>query len=92
MIVVRIELWPKGSEEHKRLLSTMVIANVGGDVEIGKYEYVIGHQEDTPGFVTHDPVRLWRGVGAWKRGVLPAFRRSLGAVLLVRNALIKAWK
>lgn len=91
MIVVRIELWPKGFKDEKRELATIAIANVGGTSEIADYRYAISHQVGTPSFQTLDPHKLLEGVGVWKRGFLRGFQRHLGAVILVRNVLRRAF-
>jgi hypothetical protein len=38
MIYIRIELWPFGNQQEARVLSEVVIANVGGDTRQGEYE------------------------------------------------------
>jgi hypothetical protein len=37
MIVVKIELWPKGFESRKRELGRMLIDNIGGTIKRGDY-------------------------------------------------------
>lgn len=37
MIVIRLELWPKGDESRKRVLGVGEITNVGGTPEVGDY-------------------------------------------------------
>lgn len=37
MIVVTIELWPRGRKEKARVLQTLQITNIGGDVLSGEY-------------------------------------------------------
>lgn len=43
MIVVKIELWPGGLEDHPRKaeIGRMYIANVGGNVERGEYDVAV---------------------------------------------------
>jgi hypothetical protein len=38
MIYIRIEIWPFGNQKEARVLSEVVIANVGGDTRQGEYE------------------------------------------------------
>ena len=38
MIVVKIELWPKGLPTNRRCLGVMTISNIGGSATVGKYE------------------------------------------------------
>lgn len=38
MLVIRIELWPKGNPEKKRDLGIATIANVGGTLDVGEYD------------------------------------------------------
>jgi len=44
MIYVRIEIWPFGNKKEARLLSEVVIANVGGDNKHGEYEVRASHE------------------------------------------------
>lgn len=40
MIVIKVELWPKGSERLKKLLAISTIANDGsGSTSVGNYGY-----------------------------------------------------
>lgn len=41
MIVVKIELWPKGIEKFKKDLGIMHIVNIGEDLEVGEYKVTI---------------------------------------------------
>ena len=46
MVVVRIELWPKGDVEKARLLGLCKISNDGtntGGMEFGNYDVVLSH-------------------------------------------------
>lgn len=40
MVVVKIEMWPRGDESKKYPLAEMHIANVGGNASSGDYEFV----------------------------------------------------
>ena len=57
MIVIRLELWPRGEESQKRLLGLAQIANVGGTVDLGDYDATIFK---SPEHATRP--------GVWKRG------------------------
>jgi hypothetical protein len=95
MLVVRIELWPKGDESTKRDLAVIAIANVGGDATAGDYEYAISNQAGTRYAGSLDPHELLAPPQGgkrpyWKRGKIVGFARSLGAVRLVHRVLRKA--
>ncbi len=88
MIVTNIELWPHGDEARGTVLVQVVIANVGGNAEVGDYSYAVSHQFGTRyaiGYV--DEHLLLNGVGAWKRGSIKNFRRQLGAAKLLAAVL-----
>lgn len=88
MIVVRIEMWPSGSEELKRDLAVVVIGNdLTGTDQQGNYRVIASHQAGTKYAKTLEPRELLAGVGVWKRGRVEAFPRRLGAVQLVRRAM-----
>lgn len=78
MIVVRIELWPLGSEERKREIGTAVIVNDGtGDRKTGNYHFQL---LKSPEFATHP--------GTWKKGCVEGFPRlRLGPWDLLYRAL-----
>lgn len=98
MLVCKIELWPYGKEEHKKLLAVIPIWNVGGNLEIGDYQWAVSHQEGSRFAVNapsaQDPVALARNpVGlAWKHGRVEGFKRGLGAVQLLARVLREAFK
>jgi len=49
MLVIKIELWPRGDEKEKKLLHVGWIGNVGtGTRTSGNYKYVLS-QRNTPG-------------------------------------------
>lgn len=37
MLVVKVELWPNGSQSKAREIGRMEIAHVGGDLAVGEY-------------------------------------------------------
>lgn len=103
MIMVKIELWPHGDKERKRDLAAIAIANVGGDLQVGAYDFAISHQIDSgfggewPGHSRFAaaglgllPDNKGRSTGAWKHGHIDAFSRRLGAVKLLAAVLRKA--
>lgn len=53
MLVVKIEVWPFGSEEQRRDIAQMVIVNDGtGDLEWGNYDIWVPDPLDHPNDVT----------------------------------------
>lgn len=67
MIVIRMELWPKGAESLKRDLGVAHIVNVGGDGDLGNYEVTLFKAAE------YSP----KGAGGiWRRGVVTGFPRS----------------
>lgn len=60
MIVVKMELWPGGSEEHMRPLGTIVITNDGTGTKVsGNYKAVLSHAGKFWG-VRKEPYRTCR--------------------------------
>ncbi len=41
MIVLRVDVWPGGDYRRARDMGTVLVWNVGGDQEFGKYRYKI---------------------------------------------------
>lgn len=78
MLVVRIELWPRGSEEHKRELGIAYIANdVSGTPDTGNYNVRF---MKSPEYAKHP--------GVWKSARVESFpRRRLGPWDLLYRAL-----
>jgi hypothetical protein len=64
VIVIRMELWPRGDESKKRLLGVAQIANVGGTADLGDYDATIFK---SPEYATRP--------GVWKRGQVSGFHR-----------------
>lgn len=62
MLVVRVELWPRGIKEQRETLRTMVIANdVTGCAARGNYNVYLGHRGETNPWVIMDrPLRTGR--------------------------------
>jgi hypothetical protein len=78
MIVVKLEMWPHGSEMHKRPLGEIRIANIGGDQHIGHYSAQLMKSAEyakTP--------------GVWRAGRVLNFRRTVhGPYDLLLRALV----
>lgn len=81
-VIVKIELWPFGVEAKKRLLQTVKIANVGGDVDKGVYAASLSHSSTYQGDGT-------LGGGVWRVAHGIEHRRNLSPSHLVRTALCK---
>jgi hypothetical protein len=64
MIVVHIELWPKGDESRKRELGVGRITNVGGDRRRGNYKVAL---LKSPEYAKSE--------GIWRRGLVSNFPR-----------------
>lgn len=77
MIVVRVELWPKGDQQRARLLGLMRIANDGsGSEALGNYHVTI---DKSPEYAKRP--------GIYRRGRVQGFRRRLGPWPLLQAAL-----
>lgn len=74
MIVVHIEIWPKGNKAAVRKLATIVIENIGGTVDIANYVWRISGEDIDP--------RL-----PWKVGRVSNFSRKLGVMRLLVEVL-----
>jgi hypothetical protein len=74
MIIVRVELWPRGDKSKARCLGEAEIANVGGTKEIGDYDVRL--------------LKWGAGRRTWKKGRLAGFPRlKLGPWDLLYRAL-----
>jgi hypothetical protein len=80
MIVIRIELWPRGDKEKAQLLGEIEITNDGtGTVQIGNYNTKL---------YKWSKGRTKRG-GIWKQGKVTGFPRlKLGPYDLLLRALL----
>lgn len=82
MIVVKIELWPRGLRHKARELGRVVIANEGtGTDERGNYKVALSHA----GVYAGQP-------GAWKGGTVVGHLRKLSPYHLVQSAIASALK
>lgn len=74
MIVVRIEMWPKGFEANKYPLGEIRITNVGGDERTADYGVIM---------------KTRRLQSIWRTGTVTGFKRAaLGPYDLLLRALI----
>jgi hypothetical protein len=66
MVVVKIELWPGGSEEHKEEIGSMKITNKGAteDGKFGRYFYELFKSK-----------KYSKSEGVWKKGEMHWFPR-----------------
>lgn len=76
MVVIKVEMWPHGDESRKYSLASATIANIGGDVTTGDYEYKLFNKAG----------------GFWKAGFIKGFpRKRLMAFDLLYRALKEAF-
>jgi len=82
MLVVKIELWPRGDASRRRVIGRMTITNDGtasdgtGDSQFGNYNVNLGHSG----------IHADR-FGSYRQGKVTNFRRSLSPYHLVARAL-----
>jgi hypothetical protein len=80
MIVVKIEMWPGGNENHprKRELQRILITNIGSNAQTGDYDVTIPKSAEYA-----------RRGGVWKAGKVRSFPRlKLGPADLLLRALV----
>jgi len=90
MIVITVELWPGGLEQHKELLGTGIIANdsTGTDTR-GNYRYCFSKRGETIAQLLKK--KAWKFGRAWKTGTVLNFpRKQLNAWDLLGLALASA--
>ena len=91
MLVIRIELWPKGNPARKRDLGIATISNVGGTLETGEYDCKLLKSPEYSKNATReeiDRIQRPRAKEIWRRGRVSDFPRSrLGPWDLVFRAL-----
>ncbi len=77
MIVIKIEIWPRGDESKKRGLGNITIGNDGtGTSEHGNYEVALSH------------AGIYYGKkGIWKKGNVKGHSRKLSPYHLVHKAI-----
>ena len=77
MVVVKVELWPKGSEKGAREIARALIWNDGtGDAKVGNYKAALLHS----GIFYGKP-------GFWKRGAIKGHQRMLSPYHLIVKAI-----
>lgn len=77
MLVVKIEIWPRGDKTQARDIGLILVSNDGqGDKEQAAYDVVVSHGG-----------KYWGKTGKWKRGKVENFRRTLSPYHLVARAL-----
>lgn len=80
MVVVKIELWPRGDERQAREIGRVRITNDGtGDSQYGNYDAELAHAGRYAG-----------RPGVWKRGRVGRHYRDLSPYHLVARALAAA--
>jgi len=81
MIVVTIELWPKGNQDKSRPLGVLAIANDGtGTPELGNYTWTLSHAG----------VYFGKRKEPFKKGRLRNFPRHLSPYRLISRILKEA--
>jgi len=79
MIVIRLEMWPKGDESRKYPLGEIRVTNIGGDAQRGDYAIELMKS------ASHGAKRP----GVWRRGIVKNFPRlRLGQYDLLLRGLI----
>jgi len=92
VLVVRIELWPRGEASRKVDLAVIAVENVGGTAEAGDYEFAVSHQVRAGSSATLKPSELLRNPrAAWKRGRVRGYDKQYGAVRLLHWVLQAAF-
>lgn len=80
MVVVKIELWPKGQKDKARTLGVVTIANDGtGDTRKGNYNAVLSHSG-----------KYFDKEGIWRTGRVERHSRNLSPYHLVFEVLKSA--
>jgi len=92
MLVIKIELWPRGDHTRARSLGMATIANVGGTVQTGNYDCKLFK---SPEYSTqaetrpvHEMLTRPKAKELWRKGVVTEFpRQKLGPWDLLFRAL-----
>lgn len=95
MIVVRLEMWPKGDHARARSLGIATISNKGGTAESGDYECVLfkapEYSRNAEKRPLHEMLNRPLAKEIWRRGVVDRFQRlRLGPWDLLFRALASA--
>lgn len=79
MIVIRLEMWPKGDHTRARSLGVATITNVGGNLKIGEYEATLfksaeysDRAEKRP---IHEMLTKPKSHEIWRKGKVSGFPR-----------------
>ena len=80
MLVIKIELWPKGDHTRARNLGTATIANTGGDFFRGDYDVVLLKSEEYSTRAgrrpEHEVCTKPKASEVWRRGEVKFFPRG----------------
>lgn len=100
MIIIRLEMWPRGDHTRARSLGVATVANMGGDAKVGHYEAILfkapeysKHAETRP---LHEMLTRPKAKEIWKKAYVEGFPRlrlgpwdllfrALGAMVARRN-------
>lgn len=91
MIYIRIEMWPVGSLEQRRILGEAVIANIGGTKTLGNYEAILSKRG---GFKSDEKSMSRMNVrNVWKKLEIHGFKRKQkGFWQLMTEVLVEVCK
>jgi hypothetical protein len=92
MIVIKLEMWPRGDHSRARSLGVATIANVGGTADTGDYEVRLFKAQEYSRQAETRPLQemLTRPLAkeTWRKGRVEGFRRlKLGPWDLLFRAL-----
>jgi hypothetical protein len=92
MLVIRIEIWPRGDHTAARSLGVATISNVGGTLETGNYECRLfkapEYSKQAETRPLHQMLTQPLAKETWRKGYVEKFpRRRLGPWDLVFRAL-----
>lgn len=100
MLIIRIEMWPKGDHTRARSLGIATIANVGGTAEAGDYEARLFKSPEYSSSAEKRPLELMltrpTAKETWRKGTVEGFKRlrhgpwdllfrALGSLISDRN-------
>jgi len=89
VIVVKIEMWPKGDESRAREIGRTYIYNAGGTAERGDYEVRVSRKAKE---FKHEPRKVLSGEGFARTGSVKDYpRKSYNVWRLITRALKSAF-
>lgn len=89
MIVVKVEMWPKGDESRAREIGRTYIFNAGGTLTSGNYEVRVSRRAKV---FKHEPRKVLSGEGFARTGCVQNYPRlSYNIWRLVIRALKSAF-